>query len=557
MKFFTNSRRLCAALLLTLLATLPAQAFLCPIDEIYYDLNSSNYTAKVVSKGGSNYYGDIVIPEKVTFNNELYKVTEIDDKAFYESLYLNSVSIPNSIESIGTYAFGKCEHLFSLTIPESVNYIGNYAFSGCSVLYVVTIIPNYKGVNIGEHIFMGCNNLNYIKILSQDSMHLSNFDKLISNLRDKTDIVCSYHTYDWYKGHCSNKLYCYDLPFAGLNDFNEMIQGLTFSFESARNASLHYEGDFKSINLRAEINEYYGPKVVSLDSLDWKSKPILMKGLQINSSYRLYIYNDSTCIYSKSFKTKKPNIDVDYNATQTTFRIKSVTPDVDESCNAPSVEYFDGDFYFNHDKDYKNYSGGEILYSNLRPNKYYKVLRAIYDGSDVSKELMTKDISVSAKNLTQAATSLNLEGSYDTGDAKLDKIEWILGEKVVSTSKDYKPNGLVPDTKFSNLLFRVTTKSNNGEYYSKSISPAVETSALNMEILAPKNVSAKKSIVAAKTNISDEETSVGFQWKKYDAPTSLPYNEAYTAICDGQIEGVINNLQPTYYNVRAFYKDAN
>ncbi len=70
-------------------------------------------------------------------------------------------------------------------------------------------------------------------------------------------------------------------------------------------------------------------------------------------------------------------------------------------------------------------------------------------------------------------------------------------------------------------------------------------------------MSSSCAIVAAKTNISDDEPSVGFLWKKYDAPESLNPNEGYAAIYNGQLEGYIKNLQSTsYYNVRAFYKSA-
>ena len=69
-------------------------------------------------------------------------------------------------------------------------------------------------------------------------------------------------------------------------------------------------------------------------------------------------------------------------------------------------------------------------------------------------------------------------------------------------------------------------------------------------------MSSSCAIVAAKTNVADIETGVGFQWKKYDAPESLEPKEGYAAIYNGQMEGYIKNLQPTYYNVRAFYKSA-
>ena len=80
---------------------------------------------------------------------------------------------------------------------------------------------------------------------------------------------------------------------------------------------------------------------------------------------------------------------------------------------------------------------------------------------------------------------------------------------------------------------------------------------LVLTTLQPKGVSSTCSIVAATTNISEVETNVGFQWKKYDAPATISPKEGLAVIHEGQIEGRINNLQTTsYYDVRAFYKSA-
>ena len=54
--------------------------------------------------------------------------------AFYECTGLTSVTIPNSVTSIGDYAFGACSGLTSVTIPNSVTSIEDYVFSDCSSL---------------------------------------------------------------------------------------------------------------------------------------------------------------------------------------------------------------------------------------------------------------------------------------------------------------------------------------------------------------------------------------------------------------------------------------
>ncbi len=53
---------------------------------------------------------------------------------------LTSVTIPNSVTSIGDYAFYDCSGLTSITLPESITSIGSGAFNGCSFLQNVTCL---------------------------------------------------------------------------------------------------------------------------------------------------------------------------------------------------------------------------------------------------------------------------------------------------------------------------------------------------------------------------------------------------------------------------------
>ena len=69
----------------------------------------------------------------------------------------SSYTIPNSVTSIGSYAFSGCDNLTSITIPNSVTSIGSYAFSGCDNLTSITI-PN-SVTSIGIYAFRNCDNL--------------------------------------------------------------------------------------------------------------------------------------------------------------------------------------------------------------------------------------------------------------------------------------------------------------------------------------------------------------------------------------------------------------
>ena len=63
--------------------------------------------------------------------------------------------IPNSVTTIGSYAFEYCNGLTSITIPEGVTTISSYAFRACTNLAVVSI-PNSM-LSIGSNAFRECN----------------------------------------------------------------------------------------------------------------------------------------------------------------------------------------------------------------------------------------------------------------------------------------------------------------------------------------------------------------------------------------------------------------
>ena len=96
-------------LLLILVALLPilASAYDAEIDGIYY--NFSRNEAAVTSDGSFNSYsGIVIIPKSVTYNGKTYSVTSIGYNAFYYCTGLTSITIPNSITNIDTYAFYGC-----------------------------------------------------------------------------------------------------------------------------------------------------------------------------------------------------------------------------------------------------------------------------------------------------------------------------------------------------------------------------------------------------------------------------------------------------------------
>ena len=152
-------------LLLLPLFTLCANADeLQVFDGIVYILSPTG-VAKVTNDDFNPYGGDIVIPETVTYKGIQYKVTSIDDKAFYTqygSDYVTSITIPNSVTSIGESAFDGCMGLKSVNIPNSVTSISKNTFSRCRELTSIDI-PN-SVTEIGDGAFNGCWGLTSIDI---------------------------------------------------------------------------------------------------------------------------------------------------------------------------------------------------------------------------------------------------------------------------------------------------------------------------------------------------------------------------------------------------------
>ena len=132
------------------------------LENIYVDPENTKYS----SIDGILYSKDATIlikcPEAKTSVTIPNSVTSIGNSAFADCSGLTSMTIPNSVTSIGEFAFQYCSGLTSVTIPNSVTSIGGSAFSGCGNLTSVTI-PN-SVTSIGGFAFSGCSGLTSVTI---------------------------------------------------------------------------------------------------------------------------------------------------------------------------------------------------------------------------------------------------------------------------------------------------------------------------------------------------------------------------------------------------------
>lgn len=272
--------------------------------------------------------------------------------------------------------------------------------------------------------------------------------------------------------------------------------------------------------------------------------------------------------------TDKPKISLRYNATQTTITILRDETYYDSTFKPDSVLVYG--------KPLEGYKMTDIYPgSKCRVSvTYYKGKSSGYAYVDIS----TYQLPRWNVKYTATPTTLTVTPDVELGDMEIESLTIIHPTSsepiVVNPGEPIVFTGLSPNTSYS-IQMQAKLKKSLDKYGKALDSPYAEgtyphsarydkypgdnptnfklkTSTLVLTTLPPRNVSATASIVAAETNINECETNVGFQWRKYNAPSTLPSSEGKAAIHGGMIEGRIKNLQSTsYYNVRAYYEAAN
>ncbi len=173
---------------------------------------ASNGDGTCYVKGiGSCIDTEIIIPEKSP-NGEV--VTAIGTSAFKglgDFIGIKSVKLPESVTSIGSYAFSGCWEIKSIVLSEAVTTIGNYAFFDCYNLESINIpktmtkigaqafydCTSLKKVDIpasltviGPQAFSGCRMLESITVLEDNPRYLARGNCLIDKLEKTLVFGC-------------------------------------------------------------------------------------------------------------------------------------------------------------------------------------------------------------------------------------------------------------------------------------------------------------------------------------------------------------------------------
>ena len=177
-KIFTQTHWLRRLMLATAcLATATAlQAANITVDGINYSTNATKKEATIakytIIKATDTtpadtlfYKGEIVIPEKITYEDVEYTVVATAANSFLDCRELISLTLPSTCVTIARNTFKGCSALKTSPLPPTVTSVGSGVFNGCTSLEEVTIWPGWTKPVSEE--FSNCDNLKRL-IISDD-----------------------------------------------------------------------------------------------------------------------------------------------------------------------------------------------------------------------------------------------------------------------------------------------------------------------------------------------------------------------------------------------------
>ena len=147
---------------------------------------ATNGNGTIIGFEDTSYAGALVIPEYVGEE----RIIKIDNAVFINCHGLTSVTIPDSVTSIGITAFRGCTGLISVTIPDSVTSIGRDAFAFCLGLTTVYVQdPNNLSTAVSSYDWTttGSDSVTFL----QDPAYMDYLikGKTLTNLGDKIRVL--------------------------------------------------------------------------------------------------------------------------------------------------------------------------------------------------------------------------------------------------------------------------------------------------------------------------------------------------------------------------------
>lgn len=493
-------------------------------------------------------------------------------------------------ESDGTALYNKAKDTLicfpagvtGVVVPQSVKTIGEKAFYRCDSLQNIMFEDGVSDLVIERYAFQNCKNINKLVITSgiKETKYGAFDDAHINKLVITTTHPRSFYEYYLLSGNTIETIYA---PASDL-DIIKSLRSSTLIPLGAIYVPSDITIGSRSIVFKLVKNE----ELSGLDELPVNTYPCVKIGnkeIEADENGR-YVHaglapdREFTCTISAK-DSQGENVGSAYsftketdclfksftlNSGQTYVASSNIRLNVDPEMEQPDYCRFVYGYPCSYPKDcYLKYSDEvqSIQLTGFWPSMTVTLNYEEWKDGEVtySKQynIMTKDMGLSAEFGKITPTSYTMTGSRDMTyhDAEVVDEGWTLDRKTITQhGSTLHVTGCEPES-YVNAEYAVMVKNGSEtKWYYYSPSKSMQLPALTLEtVTEAKATSNTVALICATTNIDDEETNTGFEWRRYDAPDLVPSSKANCPVVDGVMTGALRNLSSsTYYKFRPFYK---
>lgn len=530
----------------------------------------------------------ITLPASLsTFENSSWS----DNSIFSGCSALKSILVEAGnkyFESDGTALYNKAKDTLicfpagvtGVVVPQSVKTIGEKAFCGCDSLQNIMFEDGVSDLVIEQYAFENCKNINKLVITSgiKEAKYLAFDEAHIKKLVITTTHSKSFYDYYLLRGNTIETIYA---PASDISIIKSLksstlipldaiyvpsditIGSRSIVFKLIKNEELSGLDDLpantypcvKWINTEIEADENGRYVHAGLAPEKAFTYTISAKDSQGNKVGSEYSFTKETASLFKSFTL---------NSGQTYVASSNIRLNIDPEMEQPDECYFTRPLDSS-TKCVLKYNDEEqsIKFTGYSPSTAVTLTYIERKGGKITYSrnynIMTKSLGLSAEFGKITPTSYTMTGSRDMTyhDAEIVDEGWTLDrETITQHGSTLHVTGCEPES-YVNAGYAVMVKNGSEtKLYYYSPSKSMQLPALTLETVAEaKATSNTVALICATTNIDDEETNTGFEWRRYDAPDLVPSSKANCPVVDGVMTGALRNLSAsTYYKFRPFYK---
>lgn len=503
----------------------------CDVDGVVFSKDKETLVYFPCSRGGS-----YTVPKGTSI---------IGINAFYECDLLKQIYVSEGVEKLMDGAIRNSPSLEVIDLPTTCNQITNNSLSTLSGLKKLILRTSGNLSSISYYLFRQLNSSENCVIF----VHEKNFDYFKSNLSNSDgEKIC---------------LVSLSNPF-GYGQFKAYLKG--FSFRVVENDVVDMEKELVNVSIG------------DVTALKQSDGSYFASGLKTNTKYDLFltykIKGEIQTIKHANLYTKNFSCRTRYESTQstitlTTCELRNFTDDT-ATPQKKTVVIQDKEY------DLSQPMNLPLVFTGLSAGSSIPVKMTVeYQDGEVatsSTSMTTKGFEAQLKDYKVTPTTLRLNYTYKEIDAVPDSILLVIENRIPTTysyrtvydtlrtsTRDNLFTGLTPGKEYTVSGVFLKTKADKTVNYNNSISNYYNiisnftTPALTILTETPKVPQRGRAIVSAKTNAGDGEGHVGFQWIKYNAPSTMNPYEAYGQVFAGTAQGQLKNLSATFYKLRAFY----